>query len=180
MTYGPTFEYGREVELPALPPQGSTDRARRWRRIRRALVLPVAAVALSGCTLPNFGASKGVTTSSRSVYHLWQGFSICRHHRRRLHVAADHLGRLSLRTQERQHSQAVPVPPAARGIYTVVPILIVFGLFAATLVVENKETANPKTNVTINVNWRSSGAGSSRTPVRCPRLSVRPPKPPRW
>lgn len=36
-------------------------------------------------------------------------------------------------------------------VYTIVPILIVFGLFAATLVVENKETANPKTDVTVNV-----------------------------
>jgi len=37
-------------------------------------------------------------------------------------------------------------------IYTVVPILVVFGLFAATLVVENKEVANPKANVTVDVN----------------------------
>src|ERR1019366_1951692 len=36
--------------------------------------------------------------------------------------------------------------------YTIVPILIVLGLFAATVVVENKEVANPKTNVTIDVN----------------------------
>src|ERR1019366_9433359 len=36
--------------------------------------------------------------------------------------------------------------------YTVIPILIVFGLFAAALVVENKEVANPKTNVTIDIN----------------------------
>jgi len=32
--------------------------------------------------------------------------------------------------------------------YTIVPILIVFGAVRATLVVENKEVANPKTNVT--------------------------------
>jgi cytochrome c oxidase subunit 2 len=36
--------------------------------------------------------------------------------------------------------------------YTIIPILIVLGLFAATLVVENKEVANPKTNVVIDVN----------------------------
>ena len=34
----------------------------------------------------------------------------------------------------------------------IVPVLIVLGLFAATMVVENKEVANPKTNVTIDVN----------------------------
>jgi cytochrome c oxidase subunit 2 len=36
--------------------------------------------------------------------------------------------------------------------YTIVPVLIVLGLFAATMVVENKEVANPKTDVTIDVN----------------------------
>jgi cytochrome c oxidase subunit 2 len=36
--------------------------------------------------------------------------------------------------------------------YTIVPVLIVLGLFAATLVVENKEVALPKTNVTISIN----------------------------
>jgi cytochrome c oxidase subunit 2 len=36
--------------------------------------------------------------------------------------------------------------------YTIVPVLIVLGLFAATLVVENKEVALPKSPVTINVN----------------------------
>jgi cytochrome c oxidase subunit 2 len=51
-------------------------------------------------------------------------------------------------------------------IYTVVPILVVFGLFAATLVVENKETANPKTAVVIDVNafqwgWKFSYPGTS-------------------
>jgi cytochrome c oxidase subunit 2 len=40
----------------------------------------------------------------------------------------------------------------AEALYTVIPILVVFGLFAATLVVENKEVANPKTNVTVDVN----------------------------
>ena len=36
--------------------------------------------------------------------------------------------------------------------YTVVPILIVLGLFAATLVVENKVVANPSTSVVVDVN----------------------------
>jgi cytochrome c oxidase subunit 2 len=51
-------------------------------------------------------------------------------------------------------------------LYTVVPILIVFALFAATLVVENKETANPKTNVIVNVNafqwgWKFTYPGTN-------------------
>jgi len=51
-------------------------------------------------------------------------------------------------------------------VYTIVPILIVFGLFAATIVVENKVVANPRTSVTIDVNafqwgWKFSYPGSS-------------------
>ena len=166
MTCGPAVEYGLEVELPALPPQGSTDRARRWRRIRRAFVLPIAALALSGCTLPSFGASPGVTTSSRSVFHLWQGFSI----------AAIIVGGFTLLlivwAVLRYGRKSDEIPKQSQyhlpleWLYTVVPILIVFGLFAATLIVENKETANPKTNVTVDVlsfqwGWKFTYPGSN-------------------
>jgi cytochrome c oxidase subunit 2 len=122
------------------------------RRVRRVAALPLAALVLSGCTVPGFGASPGDTTSSKSVYHLWQGFSI----------GAVIVGGITLalmawavvryrRKGDRipeQHQYHLPL----EVIYTVLPILIVFGLFAATLVVENKETSNPSTNVTINVN----------------------------
>ena len=64
------------MEPPALPPQGVPHRKRRWRRVRSVAVLPLAALALAGCTVPTFGASPGATSSSKSVYHLWQGFSI--------------------------------------------------------------------------------------------------------
>jgi len=52
----------------------------------------------------------------------------------------------------------------------VVPILVVFGLFAATLVVENKEVANPKTSVVVDVNafqwgWKFSYPGTSTVVV---------------
>ncbi len=112
----------------------------------------MAALALAGCTVPTFGAVPGATTTSKSVYHLWQWFSIGAvligvlvillilwtviFHRRK----SDNL--------PKQSQYHIPLEMA----YTIVPILIVFGLFAATLVVENKEVANPKTDVTINVN----------------------------
>jgi cytochrome c oxidase subunit 2 len=162
----PVVEYGRDVELPALPPQGATDRARRWRRVRRATALLVAGLALSGCTLPNFGASPGVTTSSKSAFHLWQGFSI----------SAVIVGGFTLVLivwavfRYRRKSDNIPKQSQyhlpLEWTYTIVPILIVFGLFAATLVVENKETANPKTNVTIDVlafqwGWKFTYPGSS-------------------
>jgi len=154
------------VQTPALPPQGATVRARRWRRLRLAVALPLAALALSGCTLPSFYASPGASTSSKSVYHLWQWFSVgaiiiggfvcllviyavLRYRRKGDHIP-------------RQSQYQLPLELA----YTIVPILIVFGLFAATLVVENKETANPATNVTINVNafqwgWKFTYPGTN-------------------
>jgi cytochrome c oxidase subunit 2 len=86
------------------------------------------------------------------VYHLWQGFSIGA-----VVVGGITVGLMAwaiVRYRRRgdripeQHQYHLPL----EVFYTVMPILIVFGLFAATLVVENKETSNPKTNVTIDVN----------------------------
>ena len=140
------------MPTPALPPQGASDRTRRWRRARRLGALPLAALILSGCTVPGFGAKPGVTDSSKSVFHLWQGFSIAAVIIGGLTVAL--MGWAVLRYRSRgdqipdQHQYHLPL----EMIYTVVPILIVFGLFAATLVVENKETANPTSNVNVDVN----------------------------
>jgi cytochrome c oxidase subunit 2 len=120
--------------------------------VRRIAALPIAALALAGCTVPTFGAVPGATTTSKSVYHLWQGFSI----------GAVIIGVLVIVlilwtvVFHRRKSSNIPkqsqyhIP--LEMTYTIVPILIVFGLFVATLVVENKEVANPKTDVTINVN----------------------------
>jgi cytochrome c oxidase subunit 2 len=158
------------VETPTLPPQGVTVRTRRWRRVRRLVALPIAAIALSGCTVPTFGASQGVTSSSKSVYHLWQGFSIGAAIIGTLVVvlivyAVLRYGRKgdSIPKQTQYH---IPL----EIFYTVVPILIVFGLFAATLVVENKEVANPQTNVVVDVNafqwgWKFSYPGTSTVVV---------------
>ncbi len=116
--------------------------------------------------MPTFGAAPGDTTSSRSVFHLWQGFSI----------GAAIIGTLVTVLilyavlRYRRHGDAIPkqsqyhIP--LELTYTIVPILIIIGLFAATLVVENKELANPKTNVTIDVNafqwgWKFSYPGYS-------------------
>lgn len=140
------------MQIPALPPQGATVRARRWRKLRRAVALPLAALALSGCTVPTFGASPGVTTSSKSVFHLWQGFSIG------AVVIGTLVVVLILWAVIRYRRKGDNIPEQSQYhlplemLYTVVPILIVFGLFAATLVVENKQVANPQTNVVVNAN----------------------------
>ena len=147
------------MESPALPPQGDPARARRWRRLRRLVALPIAALALAGCGyiptkdgIPTFGAHPGATTSSHSAFNLWQGFS----------VGAIIIGCLvtflivwSVIRYRRKGHDRIPKQTQyhlpLEFAYTIVPILIVLGLFAATLVVENKEVANPKTNVIIDV-----------------------------
>lgn len=140
------------MPTPALPPQGAPERPRLWRRVRRYAALPLAALALSGCTIPSFGAHPGDTTSSKSVFHLWQGFS----------VGGAIIGLLVVVlllwaiVRYRRRGDVIPEQTQyhlpLEIIYTVVPILVVIGLFAATVVVENKETANPSSSVIVDVN----------------------------
>ncbi|HVB71302.1 MAG TPA: cytochrome c oxidase subunit II [Acidimicrobiales bacterium] len=140
------------MEKPTLPPQGVTTPSHRRRRVWGVVALPLAALALAGCTVPSFGAKAGPTETSRSTYHLWQGFSI----------GAAIVGALVivliLWAVVRYRRRSDEIPPQSQyhlpmeWTYTIVPILIVFGLFAATIVVENQVVANPKTDVTINVN----------------------------
>ncbi len=131
---------------------GAANRARRSRRVRGLLALPLAALVLSGCTVPTFYGFKGATTQSQSTFHLWQGFTI----------AALIIGAFTLLligyaiVRYRRKGDTIPkqtqyhIP--LELLYTIVPILIVFALFAATVVVENKVTAEPKSTLTIKVN----------------------------
>jgi cytochrome c oxidase subunit 2 len=138
--------------------------------VLRIAALPVAALALSGCTVPAFGARPGPTTTSQSVFHLWQGFSVG------AMVIGAFVVLLILYAVLRYGRKGDAIPKQTQYhiplemIYTVVPILIVFGLFAATLVVENKEVSNPKTNVIVDVNafqwgWKFSYPGTSTVVV---------------
>jgi cytochrome c oxidase subunit 2 len=138
--------------------------------VRRAVALPVAALALSGCTVPSFGVTKGETTNSSSVFHLWQGFSVG------AAIIGTFVVLLILYAVVRYRRKGDTIPEQTQYhlplelLYTVVPILIVFGLFAATLVVENKVVANPKTSVVVDVNafqwgWKFSYPGSSAVVV---------------
>jgi len=158
------------VETPTLPPQGAIKHGGRCRRVRRFIALPLAALALSGCTVPSFGAHAGATVGSKSVYHLWQGFSIGAVVIGGFVVILFCYAILRFRRKgdniPRQSQYHLP----AEVLYTVIPILVVFGLFAATLVVENKEVANPKTNVTVDVNafqwgWKFTYPGTSTSVI---------------
>ncbi|MDE3044690.1 MAG: cytochrome c oxidase subunit II [Acidobacteriota bacterium] len=154
------------MEPPTLSPQGAAERTRRWRRVRRLATLPLAALVLSGCTVPTFGVQPGATSSSKSVYDLWKGFTVGA-----LIIGIFVLALIAYAVvRYRRQGDAIPrqvqyhLP--LEWTYTIVPILIVFGLFAATLVVENKELANPKTSVNIDVNafqwgWKFTYPGTN-------------------
>jgi len=104
----------------------------------------VGAVLLTGCQLPTFGGYRGATTQARSTFHLWQGFF----------VAGIIVGGFTLLLitwtvfryrRRKRDADTMPVQTQYHTlteiIYTVLPILIVLGLFVATVVVENKVTA---------------------------------------
>ncbi len=106
--------------------------------------MAVGAVLLTGCQLPTFGGYKGATTQARSTFHLWQGFF----------VAGIIVGGFTLLLitwtvfryrRRKRDADTMPVQTQYHTlteiIYTVLPILIVLGLFVATVVVENKVTA---------------------------------------
>ena len=112
--------------------------------------MALGALALSSCQLPTFGAFKGSTTQARSTFHLYQGFFIAGL------IVGGFVFLLILWAvfRYRRRSDAIPKQTQYHTlteiVYTIVPILIVIGLFVATVVVENKVTAvepNPATEV---------------------------------
>jgi cytochrome c oxidase subunit 2 len=121
---------------------------------------------MSGCTVSSFGAYQGETTQARSTFHLWQGFTIGA-----IVIGAFVLA-LILWSVVRYRRKGDTIPRQVQYhiplelTYTVIPILIVFGLFAATVVVENKVTAEPKSAVVVDVNafqwgWKFAYPGTN-------------------
>lgn len=130
-------------------------RARSRRRLGTLALLAVAGVALSGCTVPSFGAHSSVTTTGHQTYQLWQGFTIGA-----IVVGGITLGLIlfaAIRYRSRRNDSHMPRQTQyhlpLEIVYTVIPILIVLVLFAFTVVVENAVTATPNVprNNTIRV-----------------------------
>ena len=113
--------------------------------------LAISSIALAGCS-PAFGAYRGVTTQGRSTFHLFQGFAI----------ASIFVGGITflllffVLLRFRKKSDAIPLQRHSNVkievLYTVIPILIVVGLFFFTVKVENKVDAiSPTPNVKVTV-----------------------------
>ena len=137
---------------PAGAPESPARGAKSPRRRLAAVVVALGALLLTGCQLPTFGAYKGATSQGRSTFHLWQGFFI----------AGVIVGGFILLLimwaifRYRRRSDDMPVQTQYHTLteitYTVVPILIVLGLFWATVVVENTVTAvEPNPGAVIHV-----------------------------
>jgi cytochrome c oxidase subunit 2 len=135
---------------PSGTPESPAPSRKSPRRRLAAAAVALGALLLTGCQLPTFGGYKGATTQARSTFHLWQGFFI----------AGIIVGGFTLLLilwavfRYRRRSDEIPVQSQYHTLteitYTVLPILIVIGLFVATVLVENKVTAvepNPYTKI---------------------------------
>ncbi len=123
-------------DTPKTPAPG-----RKTPRRLAAAVVALGALLLTGCQLPTFGFHDGSTSQGRSTFHLWQGFFIASL------VVGGFVLLLILWAvfRYRHRSDEIPVQTQYHTLteitYTVVPILIVLGLFVATVLVENTVTA---------------------------------------
>ena len=110
------------------------------------------ALLLAGCQLPSFGAYKGVTSQGHDAFKLWQLFFIAGS------VVFLIVFFLILWAVLRYRKKSDVIPPQTQYhtlfeiTYTVVPILLVFVLFAFTFVTENEVDAlSTNDPLTVNV-----------------------------
>jgi cytochrome c oxidase subunit II len=110
-----------------------------------------AALLLTGCQLPSFGAYRGSTTQGQDAFKLWQGFFIAGSV---VFLIVFFLIVWSV-IRYRSRSDAIPAQTQYHTLfeitYTVVPIIFVLVLFGFTFATENNVDAVTKQQVTINV-----------------------------
>ncbi|HEY1636321.1 MAG TPA: cytochrome c oxidase subunit II [Acidimicrobiales bacterium] len=149
---------------------GSHSRRGLWVAIGLALV----AVSGSACTIPAFGGFKGATDQGHAAFHMWEWsllvamavgvivwilifWSVIRYRKK-----SDEL------PKQIRYSTPVEI------LYTVVPILIVIGLFYFTVIVEDRiDAVSPTPAVTVRVTgyqwaWRFDYQGSGVSVVAEP------------
>lgn len=130
-----------------------------------------AAIALSGCNLPDFGSFHGATTQGKNTFRLWQG----------LNIGAIAIGILIWALifwaviRYRRRSDRVPKQTRYNVpweiVYTLTPIVLVSIIFAFTVIVENRVDAispNPAVNLNVTAfqwGWRFDYVGSHVTVI---------------
>lgn len=146
-------------------------RRRASRRSKLALALLVPLLA-AGCQLPSFGFFRGSTTQGRDTFKLIQGFMLASF------VVGGIVLVLILWSVFRYRRKSEQLPRQSQYVlpleiaYTVIPILIVLGLFAFTVITENAVNAVSKNPpVTVNVTgfqwgWRFAYAGNPHVIVQ--------------
>lgn len=140
------------------PPLPDVPSVRRFSRLPRprprwwaAAGAAVAALVLTGCQLPSFGAYRGATSQGQDAFKLWQGFFIA--------GAAVFLLVFGLILwsviRYRRRTETIPNQTQYHTlfeiVYTVVPIIFVLILFAFTFVTENEVDAVTSKQLTVNV-----------------------------
>jgi len=115
---------------------------RTWRRPATGAAFAAAAVALSGCDLPGFGAPDPAAEEGESIWHLWQGFFIAA-----LAVGALVWGLLVfvlIRYRRRAGDESIPDQTAYHVpleiLYTALPVVAVAILFGFSVATEEKVT----------------------------------------
>jgi cytochrome c oxidase subunit 2 len=153
----------RHPESPAAGPQdtvsgGPAGPLRRLRsrlgapRVRRLLPLALLApVVLAGCQLPDFGAYKGATSQGQDAYKLWQGFFIAGIIVGGFVLLLIVWAMFRYRRRHDQLPRQTQYRPLIEILYTILPIIIVAGLFVFTVITENEVDAVPRSQVTIDV-----------------------------
>ncbi len=130
------------------------------------LALVVAPILLSGCQLPGFGITPGVTTSSHKVYKLWQGFMVTGLIVGGFTFVLIIFAAVRYRKRNDEIPRQTQYNTLVEVLYTVIPTLIVAALFYFTIVVENPEVAlasNPQATVKVVAfqwGWRFSYPGN--------------------
>jgi cytochrome c oxidase subunit 2 len=117
------------------------------RRTAAPIALVAGAIVLGGCQVPTFGAFRGATVQGHDEFKLWVGMSIAG-----LAVAALVWALIfwTIIRYRRRNNPGIPTQFHANIpleiFYTVVPLIMVFVIFAFTVIVENQVdavSANP-------------------------------------
>jgi cytochrome c oxidase subunit 2 len=123
----------------------------RWRLARRAAASVFLLAVLSACQLPSFGFPKGITPQAVRAYNLWSGSVIGA-----LIVGAGLWGLIlwcswAYRKKSDELPKQIRYNLPVEILYTVIPFVIVGGLFYYTARDESKIDATPKADMTVQV-----------------------------